>query len=168
MERVRKTCLTVVRFSLAAWVGAAAMFVFVVLLPLRSVELDSQQKAQLPLLLFPGYYAFGFGLLSTAVACGIIARPVCRSSRLRAFWLALAVLALVTLAADRVWIYTPLASMIGEELATGNARPAAFLAYHQYSRWFNTAVWLLSLLAALGACWPQYGHGPDAGDRRTL
>jgi hypothetical protein len=148
-----RLCFTIARFSIAAWVGAAALFVVTGVHEVRSPELDSAAKNVLAALRFPSYYAFGFALVSVALVCGLVARfrsPAQRPSPSR-IALALLVLALCLMVVDYVWIYRPLEGMM---LVPDAARPAHFQTYHRASMWINTVDVGLCLVAALWMCRP--------------
>ena len=60
---MKSVCLTISRLALAAWVGAASLFVVTAIQEARSTEFDSITKNALAALRFPAYYAFGFALV---------------------------------------------------------------------------------------------------------
>ncbi len=158
MRRTVTFGLMLARMALTAWVGAATMFVLVALRPVRSPLLSSEEKAQLPLMLFPGYYLFGFILLGAALFGAILAWPALKKSRLGILATLLIAGSLGILIAERVLIYAPLSAMLQATLATGTAQSGTFVTYHQLSRWINSAVWLLSALAMLLVQRPEYPH----------
>ena len=137
----------IARLSLVGWLGAAIFFVAVAIRPIRSPVLDSQSKALLARLLFPGYYAFGFSLLSV----GWIA--TCLSQSRRWSWQLLWVtLAIGIAAADWLWIYTPLAEMTRLQWVEQAAPPASFRGYHLASMAINSVGLVCSAIAAVLAC----------------
>ena len=137
----------IARLSLTCWLGAAIFFVAVAIRPIRSPFLDSQSKALLAGLLFPGYYAFGFSLLST----GWI--TTCLSYTRRWSWQLLWVtLAIGIAAADWIWIYSPLAEMTRLQWVEQVAPPASFRGYHLASMAINSAGLLCGMIAAVLAC----------------
>lgn len=135
------------RLTLVCWLGAAIFFVAVAIRPIRSPFLDSQSKALLASLLFPGYYAFGFSLL----AVGWIA--TCLSYPRRLSWQLLWVtLAIGIGAADWVWVYSPLAEMTRLQWVEQAAPPASFRSYHLASMAINSVGLVCSAIAAVLAC----------------
>ncbi len=150
---MRSLFLTISRFAAAAWVGAAALFLYATLLEVRSPALDSADKSILAVLRFPAYYQFGFGLVLAALLAGLIARRhvAVRPWRMR-LYLGLLTLALVVMLCDYFFIYQPLERMTAD---VTQARPASFHTYHRASEWINTAHVSLCLLAALLIGWPS-------------
>jgi hypothetical protein len=147
---VRNLCLTLSRFTIAAWVGAAALFVVTTLSEVHSPNLDSVAKAELAVLRFPAYYMFAFGLVAAALilsACW----PTTVSKLKRWTASSLLMLILILTGIDYVWIYTPLVQMTA---AVDEARPAAFVSLHETSKWINTSQICVSIVAALTVCWP--------------
>lgn len=137
----------IARLSLVCWLGAAIFFVTVAIRPIRSPFLDSQSKALLASLLFPGYYAFGFGLLSV----GWVA-TCCSSNRRWSWQLLWVTLAIGIAAADWIWIYGPLAEMTRLQWVEQAAPPASFRGYHLASMAINSVGLVCSALAAVLAC----------------
>lgn len=144
---MRTVCLILARFAIAAWVGAAVLFVITSIQEARSPLFDSVTKAELANLRFPSYYAFGFTLVAASLACGLWARkaPAVGARQMTVFLL-LTGIALVVMAADYVWIYRPLSDMIAQPT---EARPARFQTLHQFSQYVNTVHIGLCLAAAL-------------------
>lgn len=156
MQRWSKT---VARLSLVGWIGAAIFFVAVAIRPIRSPELDSLSKALLANLLFPGYYAFGFTLLTVGWVSTILSTP-----RRWSWQLAWVTLALVIASVDWIWIYSPLAEMTRRQWVEQAAPTADFRAYHVASMIINSAGMLCGSIAAVLACIPDPprpdGNGP--------
>ena len=153
------------------WGGAALFFVGVAIRPIRSEHFDSEQRARLAQMLFPGYYAFGIGLMGVALLAGLLAgRP--RGSRDR-LWRRLSLIslmgALIVTLIDWFWVYGPLAAMINAELTQHIALPSSFRNYHVASMLINTLSISLILLAAVLGCWPEAPVSIDshANDRRA-
>lgn len=154
-----KFCLTLFRLCLAAWFGIAVFFVSVVVGLRNSPLFEAAVKLNHPKVLFPLYYGFEFGLLATALACGLAARAA-RITRESVSPVALGLLAaaLLVAAADYVAIYRPLAEMIAR-----SALPAEFAQYHRWSMWINSANLLVTGAAAGAAVWPL----PGPSDRQA-
>jgi len=60
---MKSVCLTIARFALAAWVGAALIFVVTAIQEVRYPGFDSETKSAVATIRFPTYYVFGFGLV---------------------------------------------------------------------------------------------------------
>lgn len=149
---MQSLCLMLCRFSLAAWVGAAGLFVLTSVREQTSTELDAAVKDQLALLRFPDYYLFGFALVGTALVTGLLARNHPAVSR-RAIRVGMAVTAavLAIMLADYLLVYRPLAELI---TPPGSARTPQFASYHTASEYINEVHVSLALLAALILSWP--------------
>ncbi|HTI50743.1 MAG TPA: hypothetical protein VL475_07325 [Planctomycetaceae bacterium] len=149
-----KLCLMLMRLALSAWLGIATFFVIVVLRLRNSGLFEPEAMLNHPKVLFPLFYAFEFSLLGLALGCGLGARrhPAARNGR---FSLCLTLLAAALLigTVDYLAIYGPLAAMI-----EGPPLPPEFAAYHQWSRWLNSASLLLCAAAAILAVWPEEGR----------
>lgn len=149
---MQDVCLTVVRFALSSWVGAAALFVVAGIREVRHPGFDTEIQNQLVLLRFPAYYAFGFPLVCLALLCTAGFRTSERLGRIRKWILrALIGVALALMIGDYVWIFGPLSDMMQP---AKQARPAVFVNYHEASKWINAASITICFVAALVACWP--------------
>ena len=150
---MQNLCLTILRFAIAAWVGAAVLFVVISVREVGFPRFDSETKSELALLRFPAYYACGFTLVATALISGLIAsiRSAGRRPRL-SICLGLLATALLIMLIDYVWIYSPLREMT--KLVSA-ARPASFATYHSLSTWVNAVDISICLAAALLVCWPD-------------
>ena len=137
--------LAIARFCIAAWIGAAVLFVIVGVREVTVPEFTSEVKDQLVTLRFPAYYITGATLVGLALAASVA------SSAIRTTWgwrIALAMLLLAggLMAADYVWIYSPLAAMV---TPPGQARTMAFVTLHHWSMRINTAHLVACLIAAV-------------------
>ncbi len=141
---MRHLCLTLSRFAMAAWVGAACLFIVTTLQDVHSPDLSSVAKAEIVVRKFPIYYGFGFGLLITAFVLSL-------AGKRHWFVCGLVAVPLLLTAADYLWIYRPLETMT---VAVDQARPAEFIDYHNASKWINTVQVSASVIAALVVCWP--------------
>ena len=147
---MRNLCLTLSRFAVSAWVGAACLFVLTTLMEVHSPKLDSVTKAELVTLRFPVYYMFAFGLTATAFITAVCwSSAVSKLKRWSSLSLLLLILTMTVI--DYIWIYKPLEQMTA---AVQQARPATFVSLHKASKWINTVQICLSLAAALVICWP--------------
>ncbi len=146
--------LTILRLSLSAWVGAAALFVITSVAEQVSPDFDSRIRDQLATIRFPLYYQFGFGALGVSILSGLAALKLssgCQKKRVRAAVI-FASLSLAGAAADYVWVYLPLQELISPP---GKAREQGFVELHERSRHANEVHITLALLAAVFACSPE-------------
>jgi hypothetical protein len=161
---MRSLGLMIARISLAAWLGAAALFVATSIREVRpreagfNFEFDSLTRDQLVTLRFPLYYRYGFALVGTGLLATVVSygHPAISRGRSRVA-LALVAAALAAMIADYIWIYQPLARMIDPP---GGAKPSGFVAYHNASKWINETSVALIFLAALVLSWPSPGNVP--------
>ena len=147
---MRSLCLTISRFAISAWVGAASLFVVTTLKEVRSPQLDSVTKAELAVLRFPVYYTFAFSLIAVAL---VLAAASLQSISPRRRWgaISLVLFAFLLSVVDYVWIYKPLEAMTA---IVDQSRPAEFVTYHRASKWINSVQVSVSAVAALAICWP--------------
>lgn len=146
-----RVCLMLCRLCLAAWCGAATLFVTIVLGLRNSPLFADEVRFNHPRVLFPLYYSMELPLLAVAtLAVWAIVKTAGVGRHCRGF-LMLAMLssaAMTTALVDFVAVYRPLAEMLESQVLT-----ARFTSLHEASRWLNEAVLLLSLLAGGVACW---------------
>jgi hypothetical protein len=148
--------LTVARLAAAAWVGAAVLFVLTALHEVRHPGFDPATKDTLALLRFPTYYAFGFVLVSVALAGSLFGLVGRAKGQRRRIVVAASLLGLVLglMVADYAAIYLPIVGMI---TPVGRARSAEFDGYHRASIVINACDVALCGLAAALLCW----HNPQ-------
>jgi hypothetical protein len=149
---MKSFALCLARLCVAAWVGAAVLFVIVAVREATFPSFTSEVKDHLAVLRFPAYYATGAALLGVAWLCTLAAIGHPQLPRRRG-WIAagLLTLVLVELAADYQWIYRPLAALV---TPAGQPRTSEFVALHNWSTRVNLANVVLSLVAAGVLCWP--------------
>ena len=148
---MRTVCLAVCRFSLAAWVGAAVLFIVVGIGEIK--VFDSEMRERLVLIRFPFYYSCGLGLVFVSLACGFASRKhSALSSRQAKIFLGLVLVALLTMVADYIWVYRPLVEMM---TPLGGAKPSTFVSLHELTKWINFGILTLCLIASLVINWPQ-------------
>ena len=147
---MRSLCLGVCRFSLAAWVGAAVLFIVVGIGEIK--VFDSEMRERLVLIRFPFYYACGFGLVFVTLVCGFVShKHPALSVRQANIFLGLVLVSLLTMVADYIWIYRPLVEMM---TSLGSAKPSTFVSLHELTKWINFGILTLCLIASLVICWP--------------
>lgn len=150
---MRNTLLTICRLTLAAWVGAATLFVVTGIREVTSAGPhvnNSVVKDELVGIRFPAYYAFGFALVGVSLLC-TFGLPASISLKRRRWIMALLAAALLLMIADYFWIYEPLLEMI---TPPGKARSMEFVSYHEASKYINAVDVGLCLVAAVLVCRP--------------
>lgn len=142
------------RLSLAAWVGAAVLFVLTSVAEQISPDFSARTKNQLALVRFPFYYACGFGCLGTAVIAAVTCCRIQPRRRINQVVLGLTVAALLVMLADSVFVYSPLAEMMSDPVAAVETAPRddRFHAYHNWSKYINAVGVMLAGAAACFAC----------------
>ena len=150
-----RLCLTIARFCLCLWVGAAALFVVTSIAEQRCPDFSEPIKNELALLRFPWYYRFGFTLLGATLAAGHFARghrDLAGAARWIVFGFTALSLALMTV--DYYAVFQPLAEMI---TPPDRAIAGEFRQYHEMSKWINLAHVSCALIAAVALCRPARG-----------
>ena len=144
--------LFLARSCTAAWIGAASLFVVVGVMEVTRGGFDSTTKDLLVAIRFPSYYTFGTVLVSLAIIGTWFAGntpPLSRTRRTASMGLLIGALGLM--AADYVWIYSPLLQMV---TPPGRGRPSGFAQYHEASKWINFAGLFLCCVPAWLLNWP--------------
>ncbi|MEP3478026.1 MAG: hypothetical protein ABJZ55_02150 [Fuerstiella sp.] len=145
------TSVASVRFLLAAWVGAAVLFVITSVAEQTSVNFDSVTRDQLATVRFPLYYRFGFACLIAAFFANVIAVATAASA-VRSKWLVVGGLVAVAgglMIADFQWIYQPLQDLI---TPAGQARTPEFESLHTWSRYANQTHVGIIMFAGIVSC----------------
>lgn len=135
--------LAVMRIALAAWVGAAVLFVLTSIAEQVFPQFSSTVRDQLATIRFPFYYAVGTAACTVALASGVLCRSFSR--RLTAALVVVA-LASVVFALDYWFIYRPLQALI---IPPGQPRTEEFERLHRWSANVNFLHLLLMLTAAI-------------------
>lgn len=155
--------IAVLRFTLAAWVGGAALFVITSVAEQTSPEFGSVIRDQLATIRFPLYYQFGFAALGVSL-CSCLVALLTGLQHHRKRLLGILILILLSAAgaaADYRFIYQPLQQLI---TPPGKARDQQFVILHQRSRHANEVHISLALLAAIGAGLPFSRKPPEPAD----
>ncbi len=149
---MQRLCLTIARFALSAWIGAAALFVVTSITEQRSTAFGSEVKNVLAALRFPAYYGFGFVLVGLGLVGGRMG--IDRRHNRRRWWVLVGclVLALLLMSIDYFAIYSPLFAIVTDP---SGVRDARFLQLHRWSEQINTVDVTLCAIAAIAACWPE-------------
>lgn len=140
-----RLALAVARFCVAAWIGAAILFVIVGIREVTTPEFTSEVKDHLVLLRFPAYYMAGASLVGLAFVATVVASAN-RATRGLRIALVLLLLAGGLMAADYVWIYSPLAAMV---TPPGQPRTIKFVTLHHWSKEINRVHLVVCLIAAI-------------------
>lgn len=149
---MRGIFLTISRFCLAAWVGAAALFVVTAVAETTSPSFTSETKTSLALLRFPFYYAAGFSLVSAALISGVLFGSHWTVGGFRRWmYRFMLVIALGVMLVDYLAVYQPMERILA---ASAEGRPAEFEKFHRASMYVNAGHVGLCLLASLLICWP--------------
>jgi hypothetical protein len=148
------------RFSLSAWIGAAALFVVTSIGEQTSMQFDSTVKNMLAAIRFPSYYLFGFVLVGLGLGGAMIGLD--RATHRRRWCVVTVCLcsALALMVADYFAIYSPLRAIVTN---SSGVRDARFVELHRWSEQINTAHVLLAAFAAVSVCWPLICRGQGAG-----
>ncbi|MCH8829441.1 MAG: hypothetical protein IID45_07685 [Planctomycetes bacterium] len=144
--------LAIARICLAAWVGAAALFVVSSVREATNPDFSSETKELLVQIRFPDYYRFGFTLCAAAGIGLLGARnhEALSGKRFR-IGFGLVLIAFISMAVDYFFIYTPLLEMISNPNV---AKPSGFVNYHNASKYINFVNILLFFIAAAIVCPP--------------
>lgn len=140
-----------VRFLLAAWVGAAALFVITSVAEQTTASFESVTRDQLAVVRFPLYYRFGFASVIAAFGSSVVAFLTANGTDRRK-WLVVAVIVGISgllMLADFRMIYQPLEDLI---TPPGQARTPDFITLHTQSRWANQVHVGLIMFAAIVSC----------------
>ena len=152
-SKLQNVSLTLLRLLLAAWIGAAVLFVITSVAEQTSPDFDSRVRDQLAAIRFPHYYAFGFCIHAVALVLALIVRTNQRwqNRKVLTVVFALIVASLLGLVLDYVFVFEPLLESI---TPPGKARTPEFIRLHNLSRYANQAHLSLLFVAAILACLP--------------
>ena len=143
--------LTLLRFLLAAWVGAAVLYVITSVAEQVSPNFDSRTRDQLATIRFPIYYQFGACLYVGTAILAIIVWQCLPGLRRSTAVLALIVVSGAIFTWDYFEIYLPLQDLI---IPAGQVRTQEFVRLHTLSRNVNMLHLSLMLLSGLLICMP--------------
>lgn len=145
--------LTSLRFVLAAWIGAAVLYVLTSVAEQTSPAFDSLIRDQLATIRFPLYYRFGFGIhIIGGLLAAVVWRAAPSDSRRRFLIVFLLVcLSALLVSLDYRLIYQPL-----EDLVTppGQVRSQDFIRLHTWSRYANEVHLSVMAVAAVLSAMP--------------
>ncbi len=149
---MQNLCLTIARFALSAWIGAAALFVVTSVRETTSPAFDSLIKNQLAALRFPPYYLFGFVLVGLGFVSGTIGLRRATSRWRWGLFVGTSGLALLLMAIDYIAIFQPLYASVTRP---DGVRDQRFMELHRASTQINFTDISLCAVAAILACWPN-------------
>ncbi|MCP4172008.1 MAG: hypothetical protein GY758_14680 [Fuerstiella sp.] len=145
--------IVLLRLLLAAWIGAAVLYVITSVAEQTSSNFDSLIRDQLATIRFPLYYCFGLAIHVAAVALAFgvwkTSAPENRRRLLIVFLLVGLSGILITL--DYFIIYVPLQDLI---TPPGQVRSQRFIQLHTLSRRANEVHLTIMLIAAIVASIP--------------
>ncbi|MCR9198646.1 MAG: hypothetical protein NXI04_08390 [Planctomycetaceae bacterium] len=151
-SRLTRVSITILRFLLAAWIGAAVLYVITSVAEQTSEHFDSRIRDQLAALRFPLYYQFGFVMHAAALVCGLLVTARALAHRARfAIVSALIVLSLAGITLDYLFVFQPLLELI---TPAGQVRTQEFVRLHNLSRYANQAHIMVMMIAGVVAAWP--------------
>ena len=168
--QVSGALLALLRIMLAAWIGAAVLFVITSVAEQTSPEFDSLVRDQLATIRFPKYYVFGYavhGMAAVICVALLLTGPGNFRHRVTLVF-SLLLLSCLLMCADYFWVYRPLQELI---VPPGQTRTQEFVRLHNLSRHANEVHLTVALLAAFVAAWPlvsQQRPADRAGDSSSV
>ncbi|MCP4170970.1 MAG: hypothetical protein GY758_09390 [Fuerstiella sp.] len=152
-QKRHQISLVLLRLLLAAWIGAAVLYVITSVAEQTSLLFDSVSRDQLATIRFPLYYGFGLGIHVAGVVFAFVvwntSTPENRRRFLVIFLLVLLSGLLITL--DYSFVYLPLQQLI---TPPGQVRSQQFVQLHMMSRHANEVHLTVMLIAAILASLP--------------
>jgi len=143
-------CLALCRFCLAAWLGAAALFVTSGVAEIKSNKFDAETVNALVAARFPHYYNFGFCLVFLALVGSVLARKNPTWTPKRASAVSCMMLFVFMLMLVDYWtIFLPLLEMMEKPTLTER-----FQEDHEASKKINMVSLSFVFISAWIACWP--------------
>ena len=149
---MKNLLLSISRFAITAWVGAAALFVVTLVIEVSSDKIDSPIRNELARQRFPAFYSFGFTLVIVALASSLAGGSKLVGTRRSWIYIGLLSLVLLIMVVDYFAVFLPLIAMLADDEAS---RPASFVGYHEASKYINALHVGLCAIAALLIAWPQ-------------
>ncbi|MEZ5939974.1 MAG: hypothetical protein R3C18_01195 [Planctomycetaceae bacterium] len=157
---ITRFLITWSRFAFSSWVGAAILFVVVGIREITFEGFESPIRDQLVLLRFPAYYAFGFALVGSGLVSLLLATFLGESNKscsalkscgCMRLPIIVALLTLIIMVVDYMWIYLPLESLI---TPPGSPRTPQFISLHKASMYINMVHVGLAMVVAWRLNWP--------------
>ena len=159
MNKTFSISVTLLRLLLAAWIGAAILYVITSVAEQTSPNFDSVTRDQLATVRFPLYYQFGFVVHIVAAFLAVFAWLSARAIASRRFLavMLLVFVSFVLFVLDYHFVYTPLQNSI---IPPGQARTQDFVKLHTWSRHANEAHLMVAFIATLLAAIPVRAAAP--------
>ncbi|MDG1897391.1 MAG: hypothetical protein P8J37_21045 [Fuerstiella sp.] len=145
--------LVLVRFLLAAWIGAAVLYVITSVAEQTYTKFSSPIRDQLATIRFPLYFCFGLWIHALAGVFACIAWRMSTLENRRRFLTVflLVLLSSVLITLDYFLVYLPLQELI---TPPGQVRSQKFIQLHTLSRHANEVHLTVMLVAAIVASLP--------------
>lgn len=160
--RVQNTwCVALLRFLLAAWVGAAVLYVITSVAEQISPDFDSRIRDQLATIRFPIYYKFGAFIYGATAVLAVAVWRLQPESHRHIIILGLIAVSGAIYAWDYFQIYVPLQELI---TPPGQVRTQEFVRLHTLSRNVNVIHLSMMLIAGLISCVPASTTPEPAAD----
>ncbi len=158
-QKRHQISLVLLRLLLAAWVGAAVLYVITSVAEQTSSHLDSLTRDQLATIRFPLYYRFGLGIHVAGIVFGFVVwnRSPSENRRRFLFVFLLILLSSLLITLDYSFVYLPLQQLI---TPPGQVRSQQFIQLHNMSRHANEVHLTVILVAAILASLPLKSAGP--------
>lgn len=146
--------IVVLRMLLAAWIGAAVLFVITSVAEQTSDNFGSLVRDQLATIRFPLYYFFGFCIHGACLVLSLVAALTLPQQWRRRFVIVhvFVLLATIGIVLDYQLVYQPLQVLISPP---GQVRTPEFIRLHNLSRNTNQAHLALMFIAAIIAARPM-------------
>ncbi len=140
--------VTALRLLLAAWIGAAVLYVITSIAEQTAPDFDSVSRDQLATIRFPLYYKFGFFIHVGAAVLSVFSCVSSKQVAPRRFFVVMLLVfaSFVLFWLDYQFVYTPLQESI---IPPGKARTQDFVKLHTWSRHANEVHLTVAFLAAL-------------------
>ena len=157
--------ISVLRFLLPAWIGAAVLFVITSVAEQTAEDFGSVIRDQLATIRFPLYYKFGTVIyIGSLLACAVAWKTSAKQHGRRAtIILLLMVVSAIVFAWDYFTVYSPLQALI---IPPGQVRTQEFITLHNWSRHANELHLMITLAACVLALIPftnGFARAPVAG-----
>lgn len=138
--------LSLLRFSLCAWVGAATLFVITGIGEVTSPEIAPTTKNLLAAIRFPSYYLIGFTLVVMAAVCAVALRRRIQPASRGTIIVVLLAVVLLLMVGDWFFVFQPLLELM--DLPDAREKPE-FAVYHDWSKYVNFVSVGLCLVTAV-------------------
>jgi hypothetical protein len=159
--------LSVLRFSLCAWVGAATLFVITGIREVTAMRFEPATKNHLAAVRFPAYYFVGFLLVGIAVLCAVALRSRFDSRTRGTTIVVLLTVVVLLMVGDWFFVFNPLLDLM--DLPGARDKPE-FTSYHKWSKYLNFAsigLCLVTAVLALRETGLNQNRSPDENSKAS-